>query len=177
MISDFITAFAAALLARGYTAPVKLGTRYLSEQSDPTLGRVVFVLGTDPIGPTTRVGGNPRSRRTRLAQLHVHVWGAVVDTADVRDDLPSLLAAETLLHGTVNAAMDVAVGTTTFGSVEWRVASSDMYAGYLGIYDLTVEIPIVDTTAPTSPTDPPPDVVSSNTFTLGGTGASGPTCG
>lgn len=183
MLVDFFLGLQTAIAARGYTGPVQLGARYLAGQTSPTAGRVVCVLARDQVVPTTRVGGNPRSRLTRMGALSVHVWGPVAFQAggDMADQ-QSLRNAESLVSLVINAARDVATGTIDISEVDWTISEEtpNMKAGYLGIIQMAVEIPVVDVTWPVSPGgEDAPVPVSHNAFVppVGQLSATGPTCG
>lgn len=180
MLADFFNGFAAACLARGFTGPVLLGRRYLAGQDNPTAGRIVCVLARDIVGPTTRVGGNPRSRATRNAALEMHVWGALSIANGIVNDVQSLRNAESLVSVAINAIKDNATGTSEIDSVDWSQSEETpiMRASYLAVISMRVEIPIVDTTytlSPAPPNQPVPNVL--DRFTLNGAIAVGPSCG
>jgi len=183
MIADFFVGLQTAIAARGFSGPVQLGARYLAGQTSPTAGRVVCVLSRDTIGPTTRVGGNPRSRLTRYGALQIHCWGpAAFSNTGALDDVQSLRNAEALVQVVCNAARDIATGTLVISEVDWSPSEETavMKAGYLAIMSMTVEIPVVDTTFPTSPTGAgAPTLVAWDHFLppVGATGATGPSCG
>lgn len=181
MLADFFVGLKIAIQARGFTGPVQLGRKYLAGQDDPTAGRVVCVLARDPVTPTTRIGGNPRSRITRMGAFEIHVWGQVsIDGNGLVDDVQSLRNAENLVQLVINGIRDNATGTSTIEAVDWSqsVETPIMRAGYMAIVTMTVEIPMVDTTypnAPAPPNQPIPNVYDH--FTLNGAPATGPTCG
>ena len=180
MLADFFDGFKLACQARGFTGPVLLGKRWLAGQDDPTAGRIVCVLGRDTVGPTTRVGGNPRSRATRNAALEIHVWGALAITAGVVDDVQSLRNTESLVQLAINAIRDNATGTSEVSDVDWGQSEETpiMRASYLATISMTVEVPVVDTTYGKSPSPPnQPVPVLHDYFTLNGHHASGPECG
>jgi hypothetical protein len=147
MIVDFFTAWATRIAQRGFTGPVVLGLQGIAGQDDPTVGRVVAYPTTDPLTPTTRVGGNPRARRTRNASLEVHCWGAVaLNAAGEIDQVQSLRNCESLLNTTITSALDIATGTIDFSPIAWNEDTAIARAGWLAVYTLNVEIPITDTT-------------------------------
>ena len=180
MIADFFDGFAAACLARGFTGPVLLGRRYLAGQDDPTAGRIVCVLARDVVGPTTRIGGNPRARATRNAALEIHVWGALSIANGVTNDVQSLRNAEALVQVAINAIKDNATGTSVIDDVDWSRSEETpiMRASYLAVISMRVEVPVVDSTyglSPAPPNQPIPQL--HDFFTLNGVHASGPECG
>jgi hypothetical protein len=183
MLADFFAGMQVAIAARGFTGPVQLGSRYLSGQTSPTAGRVVCVLGRETVGPTTRVGDNPRSRLTRYGALSIHCWGpAAFGTTGALDDVQSLRNAEALVQTVANAARDIATGTLLISEIDWTPSEEIgvVKAGYLAIMQLAVEIPIVDVTYPMSPTGVGQPVVNAWNHYLppvGATGATGPSCG
>lgn len=154
MLADFFDGLKTAVAARGFAGPVQLGARYLAGQTSPLAGRVVCVLGREAVQPTTRVGGSPRSRLTRMGALSVHCWGPmIVDAGGAMKDVDSLRSAEALVSAVCNAARDVATGTIQITSVDWTPSEETPIAkaGYLAIVEMAVEIPIVDVTWPTAP--------------------------
>lgn len=177
MIVDFFTGLQANILARGFTGPVSLGLAAIAGQDDPTAGRVVCYPTIDPIGPTTRVGGNPRARKARLASLETHVWGPVaIDNTGAIDSVQSLRNAETLLNIVINAAMDLAVGTSQFTEIRWDERTAVARAGWLAIFTMQIEVPIVDTTWSSIPATTSAHVRSVFLAPDGGEAINSPTC-
>jgi len=180
MLADFFAGMQTAIAARGFAGPVQLGARYLAGQTSPTAGRVVCVLGRETVGPTTRVGDNPRSRLTRYGALSIHCWGpAAFGVSGAMDDIQSLRNAETLVQVVCNAARDIATGTLMVTSVDWTPSEETavMKAGYLAIVEMAVEIPIVDVTWPLSPTGAAMPTIRAHNYYLPPAGATGPATG
>jgi len=180
MIADFFAGLQQVIAARGFAGPVQLGARYLAGQTSPTAGRMVCLLGRETIGPTTRVGDNPRSRLTRYGALSIHCWGPVAFTnTGALDDVQSLRNAEALVQTVCNAARDIATGTLAITEVDWTPSEETAIAkaGYLAIVQLAVEIPIVDVTYATSPTGAGAPTVNAYNHYLPPVGATGPVIG
>jgi hypothetical protein len=178
MIVDFFQGLQTGIAARGFHGPVSLGLAAIAGQDDPTAGRVVCYPTNDPINPTTRIGGNPRARRTRMASLETHVWGPVAISQDgAIDSVQSLRNAESLLNVVINAAMDLAVGTIQFSAIQWDERTAVARAGWLAILTITVEVPIVDTTF-TTVSAPPLKAIIDDVFVRpdGTVAADSPSC-
>ena len=172
MLVDFFEGFAAAVAARGFTGPVLLSRQGIARQTDPRLGRIVCVLGREAVGPTIRIGGNPRQVATRAGFFEMHIWGALAETDGVRDDVQSLRNAEALVQTAINAVKDCAVGTSTIDSCDWTRSeeTTTVRAGWLAVLTMTVDVPIVDVTYPVSPPGPDAPAVDAAVILVGPNG-------
>lgn len=134
----------------GVTAAVLLGEREVARKINQGPGqanRVVFVPVGGKYGPPRNPGRNPRPLRTWLATAEVHVWAW--DSTATDDEEKQYEAVWQLHDALIRAIYLKAHGTFEIANPRWTRTPIELKFGKEVVFDLEVQVPILDTPWPT----------------------------